>query len=190
MRSEDVLSQATTPLAGPAFPHGPYRFTDREYLTVVYRTDADADALRRVVPCSARPPGWPRPTSPYGCGGRSGCSWAIPSIRRIWCRWSSWCPGSTPVPKRSPKPGPSTGRWAKDRGSCTGGAGRHRHRLDRAALGGGRPVPHLPSGRRPGRTAALSGASRPWHGGALARVGRSALRQAPSEVSENRGGSA
>lgn len=38
----------TTPLNAPAFPAGPYRFVDREYLTVTYRTDPEA--LRRVVP--------------------------------------------------------------------------------------------------------------------------------------------
>jgi acetoacetate decarboxylase len=36
------------PLTNPAFPRGPYRFFDREYLIVTYRTDEDA--LRAVVP--------------------------------------------------------------------------------------------------------------------------------------------
>jgi acetoacetate decarboxylase len=36
------------PLTNPAFPRGPYRFFDREYLIVTYRTDLDA--LREVVP--------------------------------------------------------------------------------------------------------------------------------------------
>src|SRR5258707_1507375 len=36
------------PLTSPAFPRGPYRYVDREYLTVTYRTDADA--LRAVIP--------------------------------------------------------------------------------------------------------------------------------------------
>jgi acetoacetate decarboxylase len=35
-------------LTNPAFPRGPYRFFDREYLIVTYRTDTDA--LRAVVP--------------------------------------------------------------------------------------------------------------------------------------------
>ncbi len=49
MRIEDVRRQLTTPLGAPAFPPGgPYRFTDREYLNITYRTDAAA--LRRVVP--------------------------------------------------------------------------------------------------------------------------------------------
>ena len=36
------------PLTSPAFPLGPYRFVEREYFIIQYRTDPDA--LRRVVP--------------------------------------------------------------------------------------------------------------------------------------------
>ena len=36
------------PLTSPAFPPGPYRFVNREFLIVFYRTDLDA--LRAVVP--------------------------------------------------------------------------------------------------------------------------------------------
>ena len=36
------------PLTSPAFPPGPYRFKNREFLIVTYRTDPDA--LRAVVP--------------------------------------------------------------------------------------------------------------------------------------------
>jgi len=36
------------PFTSPAFPPGPYRFVDREFLVVTYRTDMDA--LRAVVP--------------------------------------------------------------------------------------------------------------------------------------------
>ena len=36
------------PLTNPAYPPGPYRFSDREYLIITYRTDADK--LRAVVP--------------------------------------------------------------------------------------------------------------------------------------------
>jgi acetoacetate decarboxylase len=36
------------PPTSPAFPAGPYRFVDREYFIIKYRTDMDA--LRRVVP--------------------------------------------------------------------------------------------------------------------------------------------
>ena len=36
------------PLTSPAFPPGPYRFMQREFLVITYRTDMDA--LRAVVP--------------------------------------------------------------------------------------------------------------------------------------------
>lgn len=36
------------PLTSPAFPPGPYRFVQREFLVITYRTDIDA--LRAVVP--------------------------------------------------------------------------------------------------------------------------------------------
>ncbi|PLZ02950.1 acetoacetate decarboxylase [Burkholderia sp. WAC0059] len=36
------------PLTSPAFPIGPYRFVDREFLIITYRTDMDR--LREVVP--------------------------------------------------------------------------------------------------------------------------------------------
>jgi acetoacetate decarboxylase len=49
VRIEDVRRQLTTPLGAPAYPAGgPYRFTDREYLNITYRTDVEA--MRAVVP--------------------------------------------------------------------------------------------------------------------------------------------
>ena len=49
MTEEEVLANAfAMPLLSPAFPPGPYRFVDREYLTITYRTDPDR--LRHVVP--------------------------------------------------------------------------------------------------------------------------------------------
>jgi acetoacetate decarboxylase len=36
------------PLTSPAFPPGPYRFVNREFFTITYRTDPDA--LRAVIP--------------------------------------------------------------------------------------------------------------------------------------------
>jgi acetoacetate decarboxylase len=36
------------PLNNPSYPPGPYRFIDREYMIITYRTDMDA--LKRVVP--------------------------------------------------------------------------------------------------------------------------------------------
>lgn len=48
MRIEDVRRQPTTPLGAPAYPPAVYRFTDREYLNIVYRTDEEA--MRALVP--------------------------------------------------------------------------------------------------------------------------------------------
>ncbi|MFI8889083.1 acetoacetate decarboxylase [Streptomyces paradoxus] len=48
MKAEDVRQHVTTPLTGPAYPPMVPRFTDREYLNIVYRTDPEA--LRAVVP--------------------------------------------------------------------------------------------------------------------------------------------
>lgn len=49
MNERDVVRNAfAMPLTSPAYPPGPYRFVDREFLIVTYRTDPDT--LRRVVP--------------------------------------------------------------------------------------------------------------------------------------------
>lgn len=49
MNIADVRKRAfAMPLTSPAFPPGPYRFVDREYLIITYRTDRDA--LEAVVP--------------------------------------------------------------------------------------------------------------------------------------------
>lgn len=49
MRIEDVRKRAfAMPLTSPAFPPGPYRFVNREYLIITYRTDPEA--LAAVVP--------------------------------------------------------------------------------------------------------------------------------------------
>jgi acetoacetate decarboxylase len=49
MKISDVKANAfAMPLTSPAFPPGPYRFSNREYLIITYRTDPDA--LRAVVP--------------------------------------------------------------------------------------------------------------------------------------------
>lgn len=54
MRADEVRNVLTTPLNAPAYPVPPYRFTDREYLDITYRTDPDA--LRAVVPEPLRVP--------------------------------------------------------------------------------------------------------------------------------------
>ena len=49
MTPKDVREKAfAMPLTSPAFPMGPYRFVNREYLIVTYRTDPEK--LRAVVP--------------------------------------------------------------------------------------------------------------------------------------------
>jgi acetoacetate decarboxylase len=49
MRETDVKQRAfAMPLTNPAYPPGPYRFVDREYLIITYRTDPTK--LRAVVP--------------------------------------------------------------------------------------------------------------------------------------------
>ena len=49
MKIADVRRTAfAMPLTSPSYPPGPYRFVDREYMIITYRTDPDA--LRAVVP--------------------------------------------------------------------------------------------------------------------------------------------
>ncbi|MEH7335894.1 acetoacetate decarboxylase [Neobacillus drentensis] len=48
MKLDQVAKQISTPLDAPAFPRGPYRFNNREYLNILYRTDKEA--LRKIVP--------------------------------------------------------------------------------------------------------------------------------------------
>ena len=49
MKPDDVRARAfAMPLTCPTYPPGPYRFVDREYLIITYRTDPEA--LRAVVP--------------------------------------------------------------------------------------------------------------------------------------------
>jgi acetoacetate decarboxylase len=49
MKIDDVRRNAySMPLTNPSFPPGPYRFYDREYFIISYRTDIEA--LRAVVP--------------------------------------------------------------------------------------------------------------------------------------------
>ena len=49
MRENEVVKRAfAMPLTNPAYPRGPYRFVNREYLIITYRTDPAK--LRSVVP--------------------------------------------------------------------------------------------------------------------------------------------
>jgi acetoacetate decarboxylase len=52
MKIQDIPSQAfAMPLTSAAFPPGPYRYVNREFLVITYQTDLDA--LRAAVqsPC-------------------------------------------------------------------------------------------------------------------------------------------
>jgi acetoacetate decarboxylase len=49
MTEDEVRTRAfAMPLTSPAFPPGPYRFVNREFFIITYRTDPDA--LRAVIP--------------------------------------------------------------------------------------------------------------------------------------------
>jgi acetoacetate decarboxylase len=49
MKEKEVRQRAfAMPLTNPSYPKGPYRFINREFLVITYRTDMDA--LRAVVP--------------------------------------------------------------------------------------------------------------------------------------------
>ncbi len=49
MTEDEIRRNAfAMPLHNPAYPPGPYRFVDREFLIITYRTDPDA--LRKVIP--------------------------------------------------------------------------------------------------------------------------------------------
>ena len=39
MKAEDIVKLCSTPLSSPSYPAGPYRFVDREYMTITYETD-------------------------------------------------------------------------------------------------------------------------------------------------------
>ena len=48
MNEDEVRNKAfAMPLTSPAYPPGPYRFVNREYLIITYRTDAEK--LRALV---------------------------------------------------------------------------------------------------------------------------------------------
>jgi acetoacetate decarboxylase len=49
MTEDEVQERAfAMPIHNPAYPPGPYRFVDREYLIITYRTDPDV--LARMIP--------------------------------------------------------------------------------------------------------------------------------------------
>jgi len=52
MTEDDVRNGFAMPIYNPAYPPGPYRFVDREYLIITYRTDPAV--LEKVIPAPLR----------------------------------------------------------------------------------------------------------------------------------------
>jgi acetoacetate decarboxylase len=48
MNREKILGIPSMPAASPSYPHGPYRFVNREYFIVAY--ESDKEAIREAVP--------------------------------------------------------------------------------------------------------------------------------------------
>ncbi len=55
MKKADVLRLASMPLQSPTYPRGPYRFFNRQYLTISYTSDAAA--VRAALPEPLEPDG-------------------------------------------------------------------------------------------------------------------------------------
>ena len=48
MNKKDVIGLASMPLQSPTYPRGPYKFFNRQYLVIRYKTDMDA--IREHLP--------------------------------------------------------------------------------------------------------------------------------------------
>ena len=55
MIEQQVLTLPSMPLASPSYPRGPYRFIQREYLIITYKSDPDA--IRAALPEPLQPDG-------------------------------------------------------------------------------------------------------------------------------------
>ncbi len=55
MKISDILEPASTPIASPAFPKGPYRFADREFFVISY--EGDPGAICEALPEPLKPDG-------------------------------------------------------------------------------------------------------------------------------------
>ncbi|MEO0747123.1 MAG: acetoacetate decarboxylase [Pseudomonadota bacterium] len=55
MTPEDIVNLPSMPPGNPSYPVGPYRFIDREYLVITYRTDPAA--IRQMLPEPLEPDG-------------------------------------------------------------------------------------------------------------------------------------
>ena len=59
MKVEDVVRNAfAMPLTSPSYPPGPYRFVNREYMIITYRTDPRGSATRRAGAAAVRSSRW------------------------------------------------------------------------------------------------------------------------------------
>jgi len=84
MRKDDVLNLPSMPLAGPSYPAGPYRFINREYMTITYETDPAA--IRAQLPEPLEPVGdnlvhyeWIRMPDSTGFGSYTETGLVIPA---------------------------------------------------------------------------------------------------------------
>lgn len=55
MNAQDILLLPSMPMASPSYPKGPYRFVDREYLIITYKSDPQA--IRAALPEPLKPDG-------------------------------------------------------------------------------------------------------------------------------------
>lgn len=55
MNAQDILQLPSMPMASPSYPKGPYRFVDREYLIITYKSDSKA--IRAALPEPLEPDG-------------------------------------------------------------------------------------------------------------------------------------
>jgi acetoacetate decarboxylase len=55
MKIEQLLRKPAMPVASPSYPRGLYRFVDREYVIVVYKSEPDA--IRKALPEPLEPDG-------------------------------------------------------------------------------------------------------------------------------------
>ena len=55
MKKQDVLKLSSMPLQSPTYPVGPYKFFERQYMIVSYRTDPAK--IRKMLPEPLEPDG-------------------------------------------------------------------------------------------------------------------------------------
>ncbi|HTY65331.1 MAG TPA: acetoacetate decarboxylase [Alphaproteobacteria bacterium] len=53
MNEKEILNLPAMPAASPSYPHGPFRFINREYFIIIY--ESDPDAIRHAVPAPLEP---------------------------------------------------------------------------------------------------------------------------------------